>query len=68
MSKPLDKNFQCDEAKLEKKNFGKFINFTTNIDNIVSSSLLYFNISQIYKPIILEKIKIFCLPKNKKIG
>ena len=68
LSKPLNKNFNCPEVNLEKKNFGKFINFSTNIDNVISSSLLYFNISQIYKPILLERIKIFCLPKNKKIG
>ena len=68
LSKPLNKNFNCPQAELEKKNFGKYINFTTNIDNIISSSLLYFNISQIYKSIILDKIKIYCVQKNKKIG
>ena len=68
MSKPLNKNFQCVEAVNEQKFFRSLLNNSTNIDNIISSSLSYFNISEIYKSILLEKIKIYCLFKKQPVS
>ena len=62
---PLNRNEKCERIDNELKLFRGILDNSNNLNNTIDNVLQYFNVSELYKTPLLEKIDGLCQGKQK---
>ena len=59
---PMRFDFTCSEVQIGKKKFEQFIDVvnTSDINVVLHRTLQYFNVSLLYKDVLMERINTYC--------